>query len=57
MLIPLLDNTNREVRLEVIPYLRDLPLASAREQVKERYALEQDSEVKSLYEKELLAVW
>ncbi|MFO0416675.1 MAG: hypothetical protein ACK5Y6_05240 [Pseudomonadota bacterium] len=57
LLLPLLDNPDLDVRKEVIPWLRDLPLASDRVLVRDKYQLERDQDVRGVYERELLNAW
>jgi hypothetical protein len=54
LLLPLLRNADPEIRIRVLPLLKNLPLASSRAELSELYVAEKDPRVRSAYEREVL---
>jgi hypothetical protein len=52
-LIPLLDRPEAGIRRSVIPFLKEVRIASSKARIKERYDLEEDVGVRSVFEAEL----
>jgi hypothetical protein len=53
MLIHLLDRPEASIRRAVIPFLKEAKLASSKARIREKYELEQDPEVRRLFEVEI----
>jgi hypothetical protein len=53
LLIDLLKHPDKSVRLQIIPFVKDVPLSSSWQQVVDAYLTESDLEVKARYESEM----
>lgn len=53
LLVDLLKHPDKSVRLRIIPFVKDVPLASSWQKVVDAYLTESDTEVKARYESEI----
>jgi hypothetical protein len=54
LLLPLLEHNDPAIRMQTIPLVKELPLASSRETLQRLFAVEKDQQVRAVYEREIV---